>query len=190
MSPLRGTPVGRARRHAIFCALYPPEETANQIWQFTDGLFETGTLKGRRVPRERLHISLNSFGSFLEPPELLIAKASVALSTLRWPSFKLGLNRLISFNNAELQPRVLSGDEGLIGIDLLYDAIYLNLRSAGLRLPHPRLTPHLTLSREKHMLPDEYIIETVSWRVSDFRLIHSPRGDGRHHVLGSWPLQS
>ncbi len=177
----------RASAHALFFALYPPEEEAKAIWRFTDGLFEQGVLKGRRVALERLHISLNSLGSYPAPPGLLIARVCEALSDWKCPSFVLAMNCLISFANAGLQPRVLSGEDGLIGIDLLYDAIYLSLRQAGLRFPHPRLTPHLTLSREDHLLPDAYI-EPVRWRAREVRLIHSPRGESRHHVVGAWPL--
>jgi 2'-5' RNA ligase len=179
--------VGRATRHAIFCALYPPDEVAKSIWHFTDLLFEQGVLNGRRVARECLHISLNYLGSYPAPPEPLIVKAADALANVKRPCFKLALNRLISFKNTEFQPRVLSGDEGLIGIDMLYDAIYLSLRKSGLRFPHPRIIPHLTLSRERHVLPEDDIAP-LSWRAQEFRLIHSPRGEGRHYVLGSWPL--
>jgi RNA 2',3'-cyclic 3'-phosphodiesterase len=180
---------GRAPRHALFFALYPPVETAARISRFADRMFEKGLLRGPRVACERLHISLNGLGTYQAPPNDLVGRASEAASKVKRRRFKLALNRLMSFQNKRgPHPCVLSGDDGLIGIDLLYGAIYLTLRLEGLRCPRERITPHLTLSRETTALPDDFI-EPVSWQVDEFRLIHSPYGESRHNVPGCWPLE-
>lgn len=179
---------GNEPRHNIFFALYPPAETAAHIARFTDRMFDAGTLRGPRIARERLHISLYSLGMYPAPPKELVSQASEAVTKVKRGPFKLALNRLTSFRNRKgRQPRVLSGDDGLIGIDLLSGAIYLTLRLEGLRCSSARISPHLTLSYEKSELPDDFI-GPVIWWVDEFHLIHSPYGESRHEVLGRWPL--
>lgn len=185
--PSGSGPASRGPRHDIFFALHPPLKVANAITCFTDRMFETGILRGPRVACERLHITLNGLGSYSVCPAPLIAKASKAVADLKRPSFKLALNCLRSFDNNPLRPRVMSGDDGLIGIDMLYDEIYLMLRRSGLRFPHPRITPHLTLSRERNLLPEDFI-EPVVWPVREFLLIDSLQGQSRHQILGRWQL--
>jgi RNA 2',3'-cyclic 3'-phosphodiesterase len=176
-------------RHNIFFALYPPPEPAERIGRLTDRLFETGALSGRRVGRPRLHVSLNSLGEHSVLPERLIAHACAAVSQLTVPSFVLALNRVMSFEtNKGLRPRVLTGDDGLIGVFMLHHAIHEALAKAGLmRGREPPILPHLTLSREEGLWPDNFI-DPIVWRVRDFRLVHSRHGEGRHNILGRWPL--
>jgi RNA 2',3'-cyclic 3'-phosphodiesterase len=180
--PPRGEP-----RHAIFFALYPPAEQAAVIAHFTDRMFEAGRLRGPRVARERLHISLNPLGEYPVLPEPFIAQVRDTVASLKRRPFEVVLNRTKSFRNKETRPCVLIGDDGVIGIDGLYSVIHEILTEAGLPRGRARITPHLTLSYEQNELPDDFI-EPVSWRVEEFRLIHSPRGESRHNVLGCWPL--
>ncbi len=177
-------------RHNIFFALYPPSEISAAICGFTDRMFDAGTLRGPRVARDCLHISLNHLGAFQDLPNWLIDESCETVSKLKVRPFEVVLNRFISFENRNrLRPRVLTGDDGLIGVDGLYQELNAVLGAAGLPHGSQRIArPHLTLSREENALPEDFI-EPVSWWVRDFRLIHSPRGESRHNVLGCWPLE-
>src|SRR5437868_5397732 len=89
----------RASWHEVFFALYPPSEALDRIARLTDQLFQNGVLGGRRAPRERLHITLASFGGYSTLPWPRIIEAREALANLQAPSFVLVLNRIMSFKN-------------------------------------------------------------------------------------------
>jgi 2'-5' RNA ligase len=183
------TPRGRHLLHRLFVALYPPPETAATIARLVDRTVETGEMRGRRVPGDRLHISLNYLGGFPEPPYGVIEPVIKALSSVQARAFVVALDRVVSFGaGAGLRPRVLTGDDGLIGVFMLHHAIHAALVQAGLtRRTERPFTPHLTLSREAGALPEDFI-DPVVWRVQEFRLIHSREGEGRHHAAGVWSL--
>jgi 2'-5' RNA ligase len=183
------TPAVRKGRHAIFFALYPPPERAAEIARFADHLSKRAGLKGRRVSRERFHVTLNYLGHCACVPEALVAQTCTAVSRLEKTVFLLALNKLESFDTHNGQyPRVLTGDDGVIGAKLLQQAIHSAL--ARERLIHGRtknITPHLTLSYEAASLSDRFIAP-IAWDAADFCLVHSPQGDSRHDILGRWPL--
>ncbi len=182
---------GHAGKHNIFFALYPSREAADRIVRLTDSLFEAGILRGRRVTRDCLHVSLYGLGCYDAIPSRVIDDVRGIVSHLKMAPFMLGLNAITSFDhNDGWRPCVLTGDDGLYGFDELYDAMHLTLKKG-----HPRgrqvariARPHLTLSWEDILLPDAFI-EPVHWTVRDVRLIHSPFGESRHNVLGCWPLE-
>ncbi|HEX3954708.1 MAG TPA: 2'-5' RNA ligase family protein [Stellaceae bacterium] len=153
-------------------------------------MFASGELRGRRVERDRLHISLNFVGEYFALPEAPLAAVREAVSTLKVPSFVVSLNAVTSFENNGRKPRVFVGDDGVCGVLMLHRTIHEALTKAGLQQgTERRITPHLTLSREDDKLPDDGV-DPVSWRVREFRLIHSRQGQSRHNVLGSWPILS
>ncbi len=174
-------------RHRVFFALYPPREAVSRIVYLNECLFD---LKGSRVAPQRLHISLNCLGDYEALPKPLIASACAVASRLKVRPFKLVLNRIVSFKNNGRHPRVLVGDDGVIGARMLHRSIGEAFREKGvLRGGEPDIEPHLTLSREDHVRPEVFIEPAVTWDVREFRLIHSPQGESRHHVLGRWLLE-
>jgi 2'-5' RNA ligase len=179
----------RASWHEVFLALYPPSEAVDQIARLTDQLFQADVLRGRRAPRERLHITLARLGGYPDLPWRRIIQAREALANLQRPSFVLVLDRIMGFKNgAGQRPCVLTGDDGLVGVFMLRDAVGEALTKAGLSLGHKRgALPHLTLSREAELTPEAFI-DPVSWRAQEFCLVDSPQGEGRHNILDRWPL--
>lgn len=65
------------------------------------------------------------------------------------------------------------------------------LRSAGFELERRAFTPHVTLIRKAQCTPLPDAVTPVSWRVSEFALIHSQLqpGGSRYRILGTWPLE-
>jgi RNA 2',3'-cyclic 3'-phosphodiesterase len=175
--------------HNIFFALYPPPEQARAIWRLADRMSEEQGWRGPRVPRDRLHITLNHLGCFPTLPQRLISAASDAITQLTVRSFVLALNRVVSFESrVRRSPRVLTGDDGLIGVDGLYGAIQAALACGGLKHRGPKsITPHLTLARNDSKAPESFI-DPVAWRVREVLLIHSPYGESRHDILDRWAL--
>jgi 2'-5' RNA ligase len=59
----------------------------------------------------------------------------------------------------------------------------------GIVKPAPsRFMPHVTLLYDRQTV-DAQGITPVSWRVTEFVLVHSLLGQSRHIVLGRWPLR-
>ncbi len=175
-----------ALKHRLFFTLYPDPETAARLSGLIDRLRRRHGLTGPRVAQSRLHISLNFLGE--DPSAAIVDRTSEAVSMLVMRPFVVSLDHVMSFKGGELRPLVLTSDDGVIGVMNLHTAIYAALADAGLApLREPIRTPHLTLLRDRRAPPEEFI-DPVSWWVREFVLVDSPYGEGRHDVLGRWPL--
>jgi 2'-5' RNA ligase len=71
---------------------------------------------------------------------------------------------------------------------MLHEKIHAPLAATGLapRI-EPNIEPHLTLLRDEAQAPLSFV-DPVKWTVGEFVLLDSVRGEGRHEVLGRWPL--
>lgn len=172
---------------AVFFALYPPPDVLRRI----TAVAAVEGLNGPRVAPERLHMSLLGLGRHEALPGGVLDRIRAAATTIEAASFVVSLNHLISFATRRgPHPRVLLGDDGVVGVHALREALHQALGHAGLVAGPPgAFEPHLTLSREPRRRP-EVDLEPVSWRVRDFRLIASAQGAARHDVLGTWPLEA
>ena len=64
------------------------------------------------------------------------------------------------------------------------------LMAAGLgRYLKREFIPHVTLLYDKRELTPQ-AIDPIQWTVRDFSLVRSLLGQGRHQVLGTWPLRA
>lgn len=144
---------------------------------------------GRAVSPDALHISLNNVGMFETHPDAAILLASEAAEMVFMPPFKVALNRLVTWQAAPGQrPLVLTGDEGVIGVDRLYDALARALGDVGLALhAKPAIVAHMTLARGVAPQPMEIVRPPVEWWVREFALVLIPPGD-RRRVLRTWVL--
>ena len=175
--------------HNVFFAVQPPEGVRSLLCRFRDNLCRVHALKGRPVPRECLHISLHALGLHPGLPTEEVERAVEAAASLRAAPFDVSLNRVLSWKgDPGRRPLVLLGDEGVVGIDRLRGTLHTALADAFLTLRgHKDSDPHLTLLRGDHDLP-ETIVPEIRWTVREFVLIDSIQGEGRHDILGRWPL--
>lgn len=181
-----------SERHRLFFAIQPDEAAADRIAHLIEQLRRRHGLMGRPMARDRLHISLNFVGAYPQaPPETDIARARRCAAAVAMAPFVVALNRAESWKaRAQARPLVLTGDEGVIGIDLLRGAIHQALAGGGLVTPRAAdRVAHLTLLWGRHEIA-EPLAEPLSWTVRDVVLLNSPFGEGRHEVLGRWPLVS
>lgn len=151
-------------------------------------LRQTHGLKGRPIPAPRLHLSLNFIGTFRGPPtKAVMEKAASLADKVVASAFQVTLTQVQSWEN-DPRPLVLLGDEGVIGAELLYGAIHKAL-VAGTMAPRrePPFWPHISLLWDQREIPKTFV-EPVSWIAREFVLLDSPYGEGRHEVLGRWPL--
>ena len=141
------------------------------------------------TPPDRLHLSLVGIGEDSEPPgRRWIEDVGAIVSRIRMRPFLIQMTTVLSFKRTRggLWPVVLTGQDGVIGITMLCDAIAAALRAEGLD-GRPASTPHVTLAWSGVFVPEQSI-PPVSWTASEFVLIDSLKGAGRHQILGRWPL--
>ena len=88
------------------------------------------------------------------------------------------------------RPLVLRGDDGVSGLIALRDRLVAATVDIPGSIPAARreFTPHLTLLYDERDIREEPV-EEISWMVTEFVLIRSLFGQGRHVVLGRRPLR-
>jgi RNA 2',3'-cyclic 3'-phosphodiesterase len=79
----------------------------------------------------------------------------------------------------------LRGDESLIGLEILQQRLSDSLDGRPQRAR--AFTPHMTLLRDAHRVPD-HDIEPIEWQVQDVVLVHSLLGKTTHRHLARVPL--
>jgi RNA 2',3'-cyclic 3'-phosphodiesterase len=177
--------MGGVQRHSIFFAILPDRVAAASIGQLQRDLRNDFGLTGPAIPSERLHVSVYGFGAFLARPDVLIERAASAAASVRLSPFDIVFDQVCSFGCASTAPLVLIG-EGAAGVGALAQEIAGALMSA--RKAPPVFVPHLTLLYDARRVP-RTPISPIRWTVSEFVLINSVRGNGRHDLLGHWRLR-
>ncbi len=175
-------------KHVVYFALQPPPEAAAEALARWESVRARRRLSAKPVPAARLHVSLNPIGEFKRPPTPVFEKALEAVAAVEARPFAVAFNRLVAWPSGDPPPLVLSGDEGVIGVNALYSTIQRALRRRDMA---PRreveIVPHMTLAYDRAEVP-ETIVEPVTWTVTDFVLIHAVHGEGRYDVVGRIPL--
>lgn len=168
--------------------MLPDDEAADRIVRLAADLRRRHGLKGAITPAARLHMSLNFVGTFRGPPtRSVMEKAASLAAKVASRSFAVTLNHVESWKG-DSHPLVLLGDDGVIGVQLLHAAIHKAL-VAGTMAPRrePEIWPHVSLLWDKAGPPKAFV-DPINWTAREFVLLDSPYGEGRHEVLGRWPL--
>jgi 2'-5' RNA ligase len=139
-----------------------------------------------------LHASICPIGEFPELSETRIEAAIRTASRVVARPFEMVLDRVRTYppgpaNGQKKRPLVLFAGNGAVGAALLRRSLIRDLRRSGF-LPH-RNQPdfHMTLLYDRCVVAEEPIAP-IRWMVRDFALVHSIHGEGRHVILGQWPL--
>lgn len=171
--------------HNLFFAVLPDERVAERAHRLAGALAGRHRLRGRPLRPERLHVSLCHVGlSPGPPPEKVVALARQVGDGVALPPFKVAFDRVQSWRRSN-GPLVLVGDEDRVtGLNRLGDAL-----AEGQGLRPRRFEPHISLIWGAGALAERAVPPLV-WMVREFVLIHSIHGEGRHEVLGRWPLRS
>lgn len=148
------------------------------------GLRDDYGLNGRLILTRHIHSTLWHVGDdFLPPPPALIATLTACAKRVSMPPFKVSFDRVESFTGGAL---VLRGEEGVVGLELLYENLTAALCIRGTR----SFVPHVTLLRDKRHLLPSIPVEPIEWTVTEFVLVHSLLGKTTHRVLARFPLIS
>lgn len=175
---------------ALFLALVPPAAKILLIGERTQQLRKDHGLRGRPLAPSCLHVSLHGLGTHHGVPSSLIDVASAAAASVRMPPFDVNFDRALSFTNKRrTRPFVLRASRGTVALSAFRCALGEAMTKAGLgRWVTRHFTPHMTLLYDR-ILVEEHEIETLNWTVTEFVLVHSFVGQGRHDHLARWPLQ-
>lgn len=171
--------------HNLFFAVLPDEATAKRIAALGARLQDQLGLTGTRLPAARLHVTLYGLGRHEvgdAPPADVVARAVEAAGKVAMGPFDVQFDHVAGFSG-DGRTMVMRGGEKLSKLFELREAMTV---ASGARKTPP-FEPHVTLMYADRIVP-ETDIEPISWTVSEFVLIDSLQGRGRHLRLHRWPL--
>lgn len=173
----------------LFLAIIPDAAAAARAAVVTDQLCVTHRLKGKPLRPERLHVSLHHVGDYPGLPEHIVSAVRDIASDVAIRPFTVAFDRAVSFRGRPgNRPLVLAGSDGVAGLLALQRAVGQMMAQAGLGDQMAKFMPHMTL-QYGDPLTTEQEIEPISWTVSEFVLVHSLLGRGRHIPLARFPLR-
>lgn len=176
-----------ADRRRLFLALWPDEPTRLAVFAAGEAAAAAAGVRGRRIPLQRLHLTLLFLGD-VDPAGEARALA-VAAAAARNPAFDLVLDQAGSFYRSRvLWVGARRAPEALTGL-------WLGLRDGLADLAGERnrgaLAPHVTCWRDVDRPLELTPIPPIRWRVEGFALVHSTLGaQPQYHVVSHWPLQT
>ena len=165
-------------RQRVFFALWPAPELAERLHALGAGG------KGRATRVEDLHLTLAFIGEVdaAQLDTLRIIAAGLTLPDCELVIDQLGYwrhNRILWAGPAELPPALRA----------FVAELHAALRAAGFALDEREFAAHITLLRNAEDMPDGVRIAPLRWRVTDWCLAVSARGEGarRYRLLAGWP---
>jgi RNA 2',3'-cyclic 3'-phosphodiesterase len=173
----------------LFFAVLPDEDAAAGISRLAQCQRRAQGLKGRPFLATRFHVSLHHVGDYAGLPRGVVAASCEAAAAVAMPLFDVAFDRTVSFSGRSgNQPFVLRGGDGVAGLMVLRERLGGALQKVGLwRWVKPQYEPHVTLLYDDRCVAEQ-AVDAVSWRVREFVLVHSLRGQRRYAALGRWPL--
>jgi 2'-5' RNA ligase len=183
-------PPARQPTDALFLAFVPPAAQIVLIGDLTRQLRNDHGLRGKPLAPSCLHVSLHSLGAYYGLPPRLVDAVGVAVSVVSMPPFEVSFDRALSFSNRRgTRPFVLRAGGDISALNAFHRAMARAMTKAGLGWwVRPHFTPQMTLLYDR-CLVGERTIETFGWTVTEFVLVHSFVGQGRHVRLARWPLR-
>lgn len=161
----------------VFFALWPDADTAAVIDQAADVL----GCGGRRIKRERLHLTLAFIGLIEQSAISDLCYQAVAVPV---PPFTLVLDRIGYFKKPQLLWLGSSSTPPEL-TELAAAVSGLSGASAG-NAPASAFRPHVSLARRAKRPNDMARVTPIKWRVREFCLVES----GRDGTPGGYSVQS
>lgn len=150
--------------------------------------------RGDAMPGERLHITVEKLGRFLgHIPNHVLDQAIAAGCNLTAQPFGIHLDLVqgIRGRDGKGMAQLKGRGAGLRGVCDFERSLAQAMRRQGCLETQIRRSfdPHVTL-HYSHESFDRRIITPLAWQVTEFMLVDSLYGLGKHEVLGCWPLVS
>lgn len=175
----------------LFLGLMLPAPQAAEATAVLDQSRVTEGLRGAAIRPDRLHITLIHVGDYANAlPGSVVESVRQAAAALAASAFDITLDRVSSFSGAPgKHPHVLLGDRGVEALKAFRSDLLTAVVRHGVKpLSRQEFNPHVTLTYGDQRLP-ERPIRPISWRPTEFVLIHSEVGRSIYHMLGRWPLR-
>lgn len=180
---------GQTQKERIFFASLPDSATATRIHALAEEQKQRQAFAGTLILPEHLHVTLFHLGDWIKLPAEVIALAVAAAERVEAQPFEVSFTRVESFRNRTgIFPFALTG--AAEPWRALRGALGTALKQAGLGGAVHEIDdfkPHVTLLRDEQRAK-AVAVTPITWRVSDFVLIHSVLGKTTHIHLGRWPL--
>jgi len=169
----------------LFFAIRPDVGATGRSACLMERLHHDGSLPGRSVEPDRLHITLLHLGNFGDQiPPSLVPTASMAAATVRRQPFGVAFDRV----GGTIGPFLLRASDGARALRMFRQTLSEALIKAGLRRHvTSAFNPHMTLSYDFSNVPEQ-AIEPIDWAVREFVLIESLLGEHKHIERGCWSL--
>ncbi len=178
-----------AARESLFFALLPDAQTAQAVHRLGHQLCHDHGLRGRALPPERLHVTLQYLGEYAGIPPRLLQQACAAGQALAASPFDLAFDQVVTFDSrARSRPLVLRGDAEPQPLQALRQALQQQLARHGVAArADGAYLPHMTLAYVEQPLAPQRV-PALSWQAASLSLIRSVQGQGRYLHEASWPL--
>jgi 2'-5' RNA ligase len=174
---------------SLFFALQPDMTAAAQAAELSERLRTAHGLKSLATDPRRLHVTLHHLGAWPELPPDLVTRSAQAATSLRGVAFEVRFDSVGSFRSrARKHPLVLLARAAMPALQAFRSDLGAALRLHGVAAGEGDFTPHMTLLRDACVLPEQPV-DPIGWKAREFVLLQSLIGQGRHVVLGRWPLQ-
>lgn len=183
-------PAAPRKTDNVFFALLPDASAADALTLLARRLRVQHGLNGQPLASSRFHVSLNGLGEHAGLPTDLVALAIHAASHLPpLPPFAVKFDRVLSFASKKpKRPFVLRGSNGLGALMAFQEHLNTALNTVGLgHRASQSFTPHVTLLYDREDVI-AHAVESVSWTVREFVLVHSLIGQTKYKLLGRWSL--
>ncbi len=173
--------------YRVYFAFKPGPDVGEQMVSVGGSFRAKHGLKGR-VSQYVLHMTLCPIGYFPDMPMERAEAACKIASGLVSKPFEIILDRVGTYNTQKKKlPLAAFAADGLPKAELFRRTLMKDLRLAGFVFDKRPPNLHATLLYDECIVPIEPI-EPIHWTVRDFALVHSVSGEGRHILLGQWPL--
>ncbi len=175
----------------LFFAVFPDASAGARIARLAQGLLDEHGLKGRPLATERFHVTLHHIGDYAGLPQGVVDMALAAAAIVDTRPFEVAFDRTGTFvGRMRNLPVVLRGTGGVTALTELQRALGTAMMKTGLgRSVNRQYTPHVTLLYDDRSI-EEQVVDTISWPVHEFVLVHSLLGKTRHVPLGRFTLPS
>ncbi|MGO4395437.1 2'-5' RNA ligase family protein [Variovorax sp. M-6] len=175
---------------SLFFALQPDAAAAARAVALAARLRADHGLRTPPTGMDRLHVTLYHLGPADALPDL-VARAQRAAATLDSPAFDVSFDLITSFKagKGNKHPHVLMGRQPMQALQVFRFNLGVALGVHGVAADKRAFTPHLTLLRDTHAMPEQSVAP-IAWTAREFVLVRSLIGQGRHVVLERWPLRA
>lgn len=165
--------------HRLFFAIRPPGEAVRYILEE-----QRRFAPGHSVRAEHLHLTTAIVNDHAIFPTAIAERMCAIADAIIADQFPIVLDQVAASHRSV----VMVPSEPLHGFRAFQRRLADGMARAGIRQRRDwRFSPHITLLY-RHGRPLRQWTDTLSWRATEFVLIHSLVGETRHEVLARWPL--